>query len=72
MSKWRTLSNEEIIREFSGRRNQSPVIDELLSRLEKTQPLEKELVIDCPACCATVQVTFDDDGDVSEIEAKNV
>ena len=54
MSRYRTLSDEELLSEFDSKRQHSDVIDELCERLERSTKEISDQEIDCPICNATI------------------
>lgn len=58
---YRTLTDDELLREIDDRRKHSPLIDELANRLERIGGTTGGDVT-CPVCDANLKVCVDDEG----------
>lgn len=66
----RHLTDEELLREFADKRNQSPIIRELCERLEVFSPPPMQHKLGCPVCRAGLDAEYDEATETLTLKAQ--
>ncbi len=74
-TKFSNYSDDELLSLVDEKRSQSPLIDELCTRLEKLNgthiSVDANHRVECPVCEASLSVNYDEGNNMFEVEVSN-